>query len=215
MDGHLLRYNNKVKYALIDLETFNLCLHFCANRPWQVGILKTQGDQVTDAKDVRVNWPDAPHLKVGKEAAFITRFDQKLHDKLAISPEEAFAKFWPLLESVDYIIMHNGLKFDIYLLKGFAEYMGKPWKWMIPKVIDTRAVAQGIKLGIPYKPKDGSFIEYQFRMLNMYAKGIKTSLSALGKEFGIEHDYNNLHDAIVDLELNLKVWNKLKIQIEI
>lgn len=215
MDGHLLRYNQKVTYALIDLETFNLCLHFFQNRPWQVGVLKVQGEKVIDAKDIRVKWPDAPHLKIGKEAAIITRFDPILHNKLAILPEEAFKKFWPVLESVDYIIMHNGLKFDLYLLKCWAELMGKPWKWMMPKIIDTKAIAQGIKMNIPYKPKEDNFLEYQYRMANAVVKGIKTSLKTLGPELGITHDYNNLHDAIVDLELNLKVWNKLKYQLEL
>jgi hypothetical protein len=120
-----------------------------------------------------------------------------------------------LLEQADYIIMHNGLKFDLYLLKDYAKMMGKPWKWMMPKILDTKSIAQGIKMGIPYKPKDGEFLEYQYRMANIIAHGIKTRLAILGKEYNIPHDYENLHDAIVDLELNLKVWNKLKFQIEI
>ena len=41
-------------------------------------------------------------------------------------------------------------------------------------------------------------------------KGVKTNLTALGKEYNIDHNYDKLHDALVDLELNLKVWNKLK-----
>lgn len=215
MDGHLLRYNQQVTYALIDLETFNLCLNFCHNRPWQVGVLEVQGGKVVDGKDIRVSWPDCPHLSIGKEAAFITKFNQQEHDKLAILPDSAFNKFWPMLKRADYIIMHNGLKFDIYLLKGFAEFLGQPWKWILPKVIDTRAIAQGWKLNIPFKPKDETLLEYQYRMGNIQAKGVKTSLTALGKEFGIEHNYDKLHDAIVDLELNLKVWDKLKFQIEI
>ena len=32
-----------------------------------------------------------------------------------------------------------------------------------------------------------------------------------GKYYNIDHNYETLHDAINDLELNLKVWNKLKI----
>ena len=58
-------------------------------------------------------------------------------------------------------------------------------------------------------------MEYQYRMSCQIRKTIKTNLSASGKEFGIEHDYDSLHDAIVDLKLNLKVWNKLKWQVEI
>lgn len=215
MDGHLLRYRQDVTYAFIDLETFNLNLSFKYNRPWQVGIIMVKGEKVVDAKDIRVVWPDAPHLSIGKEAAMITRFDPVLHKRLAIEPEEAFNKFWPMLESADKIVMHNGLKFDLYLLKDYATMFGKEWKWMMPKIIDTKSVAQGVKMGIPFKPKDGTFLEWQYRMANIIVKGVKTSLKTLGPEYGISHDYANLHDAIIDLELNLKVWNKLKYQIEI
>ena len=37
----------------------------------------------------------------------------------------------------------------------------------------------------------------------------------MGEEFGIEHDYDKLHDALVDLELNIKVWDKIKYQIDL
>lgn len=215
MDGYLLRYRQDVTYAFIDLETFNLNLSFKYNRPWQVGIILVKGEKVVDAKDIRINWPDAPHLFIGKEAAAITKFDPVLHAKLAVTPEVAFPRFWPLLEQADYIVMHNGLKFDLYLIKDYAVMMGKPWKWIVPKVLDTKSIAQGIKMNIPYKPKDGTFMEYQYRMANIIAHGVKTRLALLGKEYGIAHAYENLHDAIVDLELNLKVWNKMKFQVEI
>ena len=215
MDGHLLRYRTDVTYAFIDLETFNLNLSFKYNRPWQVGIILVKGEKVVDARDIRINWPDAPHLSIGKEAALITKFDPVIHKKLAISPHEAFAKFWPLLEKADYIIMHNGLRFDLYLIKDYARLIGKEWKWIMPRILDTKSIAQGVKMAIPYKPQDGPFLEYQYRMADARVRGIKTSLSTLGKEYGIIHAYENLHDAIVDLELNLKVWNKLKYQVEI
>ena len=215
MDGHLLRYNSNVNYALIDLETFNLCLHFCHNRPWQVGVLEVQGDKIVGGMDIRVNWPDAPHLSIGKEAAMITHFNPEEHARLAIHQNSAFQKFWPVLQRADYIIMHNGLRFDACLLKCWAEMQGVPWKWMMPKIIDTMSVAKGIKMGIPFQPKDGSFLEYQYRMSNVIVKGIKTSLKALGPEYGIQHAYDRLHDAIVDLELNLKVWTKLKFQLDL
>lgn len=215
VDEHLLRFKKNVTYALIDLETFNLNLSFRYNRPWQVGILFVKDEQILEAKDIRIKWPDAPHLSIGEEAAIITRFNPTLHEELAILPKEAFDIFWPLLRAADYIIMHNGLKFDIYLLKDYAEMMGEDWKWMMDKVIDTKSIAQGVKMGLNYKKCDGSFLEYQYRMANIVVKGIKTSLKTLGPEYGIAHDYDKLHDAIVDLELNLKVWNRLKYQIEI
>ena len=51
-------------------------------------------------------------------------------------------------------------------------------------------------------------------MLNVRKKGLKTSLGALGKSYLIDHDYEKLHDALVDLELNSKVWDKIKLQID-
>ena len=80
---------------------------------------------------------------------------------------------------------------------------------MSEKMVDTLSIARGYKFGIDYNPND-SFLEYQYKMIHKRKKGVKTSLSALGKEFNIEHAYSRLHDALVDLELNIKVWNKLK-----
>jgi hypothetical protein len=217
VDGHLLRFNNNIKYGFIDLETFNLCLHFCQNRPWQVGVLKVQGEEIIESQDIRINlkWPDAPHLSIGQGAAIVTRFNEEYHKTLSIPHDEAFYKFWPILQDVDYIVMHNGLRFDLYLLIEYARMMGVDWKFIVPKIIDTKAIAQGIKLNIPFNASKETFLEYQYKMANSFVRGIKTRLELLGKEFGIEHDYERLHDAIVDLQLNLKVWNRLKYQIEI
>jgi hypothetical protein len=69
-------------------------------------------------------------------------------------------------------------------------------------------------MDIPYKPGE-DFIEYQYRIYNTRRKGIRTNMTALGKEFDIKHDYENLHNALVDLGLNLKIWNKLKYSLEL
>lgn len=213
MEENWLRFNKKAKIAFIDVETFNLALNFQINRPWQVAVLKVEGETVLEDVDLMVKWDDCK-FKIGDGAAKITKFDQQAFDLRAISPDEAFPKFWEHLKWADHIIMHNGLRFDIYLLKGYAEYMGEDWSFIFDKVIDTKSVAQGIKLGRPFDSKNDDWMEYQYKMANDRTKGIKTNLTSLGKEFGISHDYDNLHNAIVDLQLNLKVWNKLKYQLE-
>jgi hypothetical protein len=96
----------------------------------------------------------------------------------------------------------------MYLLKN------RNIKHLVNKFIDTNCLAKGIKYGIPKMAKE-SLIEYQYKLLHTYRKGIKTNLTALGKDYTIDHDYENLHNAIVDLDLNLKVWNKIKFQAEI
>lgn len=216
MDEHLLRFDKRKTYAFLDFETFNLGLHFLINRPWQCGILKVTGEKIDQAIDILIDWSkEAPHLRIGNEAAILTKYSQERMDREGIQPTEAFNKFWPVLQEVDYIVMHNGLNFDLYLLKAYADELGKDWKFLMPKIIDTKSVAQGIKMQIPFNPKKDNFLEYQYRMANARVKGIKTRLAILGKEYGIDFDENRLHDAIYDLELNKKVWDKMKYQVEI
>ena len=52
-------------------------------------------------------------------------------------------------------------------------------------------------------------------MYHTRVKGVRTNLSSLGKEYEIDHDYEKLHDALVDLQLNIKVWNKIKWQVDL
>jgi hypothetical protein len=215
MDSHLLRFRKDINYCLIDLETFNLCLNFQQNRFWQVGALDVIADKITKAYNIHVNWPDAPHLKIGEGAKIVTRFDQAKHDSLAVNANEAFSQIWTLLKKVDYILGHNILSFDLYLLKGWAEMNGEDWKWIPKKIIDTDALSRGYKLNIKYNPEKDNLLEYQYRMASTIVKGCKTNLTAMGKEFGIEYDYDNLHDATNDIILNLKIWDQLKYKVEI
>ena len=108
----------------------------------------------------------------------------------------------------------NIIGFDIYLIKEMYKMFGEDYKHLVPKLIDTNCIARGVKMEIPYKPEE-DFTEYQYRIVNTRRKGVRSSLTALGKEFNIDHDYDKLHNAIVDLELNLKVWNKLKYALEL
>jgi hypothetical protein len=100
------------------------------------------------------------------------------------------------------------------LIKDYYEMYGREWKHLVSKVIDTNCLAKGVKYEIPYS-QDMSLIEYQYRVLNERRKGVKTNLTSLGKEYSIEHDYETLHDALNDLHLNIKVWNRLKFQIAV
>ena len=212
MDEHLLRFNKDKKLVFIDCETLNLCLNFCHNLPWQIGMIKVSGDYRTDFKNFYLKWDTG--LKISDEAARITRYSQSTVDRLGVTPEEAFPTIYDWLENADYIVGHNTLGFDIYLIKEYYALMGKSSKHLVNKFIDTNCLAKGIKIGPLYKQSE-SLIEYQYKMLHTIKKGVKTNLTAMGKEYGIEHDYDSLHDALVDLELNLKVWNKIKWQIEV
>jgi len=211
MDGHLIRFDEDKTFVFIDCETENLCLNSFNNLPWQIAMIKTKGSQILDSKDYYVGWDRDVNVSV--EAARITRFNPVDYDKRKIKFEEIFPTIEDWLDNADYIVGHNILGFDIYLIKDFYNYVGKDYRHLMSKIIDTNCIARGVKFELPYRTSE-NFLEYQYKLVHERRKGIKTNLTALGREFQIEHDYDRLHDALVDLELNLKVWNQLKYQLE-
>ncbi|NBP57734.1 hypothetical protein EBU71_14610 [bacterium] len=212
MEENLLRYDKTKKFVFIDCETFNLCLNFCHNLPWQIAMIKAEGDKKVDQKNFYIRWET--DLQISEDAARITRYDHKKVEKDGYCPKEIFPTIKDWLDNADYIVGHNILGFDIYLIKEYYKFMGCDWSHLINKIIDTNALAKGIKCNTPFEKQD-NLIEYQYKMYHAKRKNIRTSLGLLGKENGIEHNYEELHNAINDLDLNLKVWNKLKWQINI
>ena len=213
MREHLLRFDKSKTYVFIDCETFNLCLSSVNNLPWQIAMIKAVAGKKIAEKNFYIKW-DTP-LKIGAEAARITRYSQKIMDDKGIPPEQAFPTIRDWLDNADWIIAHNMLHFDLYLIRDYYRLNNLDYEHLMPKILDTNALARGVKMNMPYREDEGSLIEYQYRTANTRKKGVRTNLMALAKGYKIDHDYDHLHDAIVDLELNLKVWNKLKWEIEI
>jgi len=212
MDSHLLRFKDDKLFVFIDFETENLCLNFNNNMPWQMAMLKSKGGKKTDEQDLMIEWDRK--IDVSPEAARITGFSYNKYNKLKIPHEEVFKVMEEWLEEADYIVGHNILGFDMYLISEFYKKMGKSAMHLIDKAIDTYCLAKAYKLGSE-KPSQASLIEYQYTLLSIRKRGLGGGLGPMGKIFEIDHDYSKLHDALVDLELNLKVWNKLKMQLEI
>ena len=212
MDSHLLRFKDDKLFVFIDFETENLCLNFNNNMPWQMAMLKSKGGKKTDEQDLMIEWDRK--IDVSPEAARITGFSYDKYNKLKTPHEEVFKGMEEWLEEADYIVGHNILGFDMYLISEFYKKMGKSAMHLIDKAIDTYCLAKAYKLGSE-KPSQASLIEYQYTLRGRRKKGLGGGLGAMGKSFEIDHDYSKLHDALVDLELNLKVWNKLKMQLEI
>ena len=209
MDNDFFKKSNGKKLVFMDLETFNLNLNFYSNRPWQVGMIRVVQNKIQDRFDEMVKWDCG--LKISDEAARITRFDQKKFNKLANPESEIFPTVYEWLDDCDYIVGHNILGFDMYLIREWCKIYNKPYDHLFEKSVDTLAIGRGVRSEYYFKKEEEDFFDYQYRLLSYRSKGIRTSLSELGKYYNINHNYGTLHDAINDLELNLKVWNKLKI----
>lgn len=218
MTAPLIRFDRKSTYVFVDCETLNLALNSCHNLPWQIAMIKCRSgksgadSETLDSKDFLIKWDT--NLKISDDAARITRYSQETVDRKGKPPEEIFATVKEWLDDADYIVGHNVLGFDLYLIKDLYKHFGFCYKHLVSKILDTNALARGVKSNFKYD-RSSDLMEYQYCMNNRRIKGIKTNLKALGQEFGIEHDYEKLHNALVDLELNIKVWDKIKYQIDI
>tara|TARA_R110002020_G_scaffold255944_2_gene469612 strand:- start:813 stop:1478 length:666 start_codon:yes stop_codon:yes gene_type:complete len=220
MDNHLIRFQKK-KFLFLDFETFNVCLSDQFNLPWQAATILLEYYEGRNGKiisnelsrhDLYLKWDS--DLKISKEARRITNYTEKNFKKKCIPEEEGFKIIYDQLKTTDYIVGHNVLGFDIYLLRNWYRKHGKSYDDLPYKVLDTFAIAKSIALEYNYKKNECGLLDFQMKMINIRKKGLRTSLGALGKSYEISHNPDKLHNALVDLELNIKIWDKLKYQID-
>lgn len=215
MNKDLLRFQDDKVFTFIDCETLNLCLHPFHNLPWQVSLIETRGGKTLKEHDYYPNFWGDEDVPISDDAKRITRFDQRRFNEVSVDPQSAAESIYEILNRADYICGHNLLGFDVYVLRGVFQKYGLDWRMMMPKIIDTLALMKGVRLGAKYDKGSDTLLSYQYKQINTIAGRLKCSLGALGKEFDIEHDYDRLHDGLVDLRLNVKVWGKIQYMVEI
>lgn len=212
MLDNTLAYDKTSRFCFFDLETFNLNLSYRFNRPWQAGLISRIADRDVEVHDLWIKWPDSK-LKIGAGAAAVTNYDENVFQSKAITNKEAWPIIYRNLEEADFLIAHNGLNFDIFLIAEWYKENGKDYRHLIPKCIDTKCLSVAYKLGLK-KPQNISLFEWQLQFMYFRQKGLKTRLEIMGKEFGID-TVGPLHDAINDLRLNISVFNKLKFSLDL
>lgn len=198
------------RLCFMDMETLNLALHECHNLPWQIAMIIMEGNRIVDKFNFLVKWPFP--VECSKGAAEKNHYDADEIAKNGLPPEEVFEAFDRELNKADYICGHNLVSSDAYWSQCFYRMnKEKPFN-IYPKMLDTHCILKGIKLEQLPKPNEDP-TAWQIRMYHTRKKGLKTQLELMGKEFNIEHDYSKLHDALCDLELNVKVFDQIRYQI--
>ena len=210
MKETLLRFNKNQRYVVFDTETEGLNL--VTSRPWQIAWLVAQGDKIISRTDRFIHWPS---LNVSEGAARITGFSQKEYEKKSRPPNEVWEEFsQDLFDERNIIIGQNLLGFDVYMVdiwrKGLLEPLDQEY---ISRIMDTKALATAIAKNIPYT--SGDFINWQYRLLHYRERGLKTSQAFLLKHYGIDHDPKRLHDALYDIEMNFKIFQKQLFDLEL
>lgn len=213
MNEELLRFNNKQKYIIFDFETCNLNLASLDNKPWQLGFLLAQGKNILNKFNFLIRWDD---LRISNEARKITGFNDIIYKNKAVDPDLVLKEFEKYLYDEDYLIIgHNILGFDIYIHNILRKNLNKKSNYSyLNRCIDTLSLAKAIKKDI--KPDSGQdFLCWQYKLNSFFEKRMGCSIQALCKKYDIEFDVNMLHDALYDIELNFKIFNKQLWELEI
>ena len=80
MNDNLLRFKKDLNLVIFDYETCNLNLGLSSNKPWQLAFIVVKNGKIIEKQDYHLGWDD---LNVSKDAAKITGFNKKKHDKVS------------------------------------------------------------------------------------------------------------------------------------
>jgi len=210
MNDQLLRFDKKQKYLVLDTETEGLNL--LKSKPFQVSWVIAQGGRILEKNDRYLFWPD---LNMSEGAANINHFDDRHYKKNAEDPKAVWDDFSKELYNPEYIILgQNLLGFDVYMINIWRKLLGLGSDHSyIDRIIDTLSLARAIEKNDA--PDMDNFIYWQYKWVNFFQRGLKTSQLALLKKYNIDHDKSRLHNALYDIEMNFKIFQKQIFDIEL
>lgn len=193
------------RFLVFDFETEGLSEFFA--RPWQIAYLIAENDKIVERFNAYIYWKD---LNISKGAAMVTNFRREQYDVKADVRESRsiFDRFEKeLYNPKNTIVGHNILGYDCYIHNTWRRHYGLPSDYSyLPRLIDTNPVAKAIKLGIKMRPEEDR-LAFQYKLMHFRKKGLKSSLTYLCKEYGIEVNEVLAHDAHYDIEQNFKIFN--------
>jgi len=119
-------------------------------------------------------------------------------------------KFEKYLYDDSYLIIgHNILGFDVYIHSIHRILCGKTYDYSyINRVIDTNCLARSIKNQVSNSEED-DLLSFQYKLLNLRTKNIKTNLKQLCKDYQIIFDETRLHEALYDVEKTFEVFHSM------
>jgi DNA polymerase III epsilon subunit-like protein len=193
---------NQTIYVL-DTETESLNLG--TSRPWEFAWVKMVGGKIVDSQSRYLLWKD---LNVSSDAARVTGFDLEKYTATAIDPDVVYDEIKEWFFGDSLLGFHNGLNFDVYQIRNWFREIGKStdFEW-VKRVVDTNALAKALKSDS--RPDLENFDAWQYRWINFVKRGLKTNVTALCKEFGIEIDETKTHQGDYDCYLTAQIYKKI------
>ena len=112
------------------------------------------------------------------------------------------------------IIGQNILGFDVYMINIWRKLIGLPADYsFVERIIDTRSLSVAIFKEI--LPDKENFLSWQYKMLHLREKNLKTSQGFMLKYYNIPHDPKMLHNSLYDVEMTFEIFKKQIFNIEL
>lgn len=205
----LLRFKKDQLFLLPDTETEGVNLFL--SRPWSIAWLTATQDEILEKHDHYIYWKD---INVSRDAARITGFDRQKYFARAEPAAEILDKFESYLNDPRYLIVGHNFFFDAEMINSWRRALGRPVNWnFLPRMICTNCLAKSHKKGIPFDRTN--FLLSLFKFNSYIEKGLKTNLGQMCRDFGIELDESQQHQAGYDIKRGYEVFKKLLWSIEI
>jgi DNA polymerase III epsilon subunit-like protein len=199
----LLRFKKQQNYITVDVETEGLNL--ISSKPWQVSWIICRGDKLVSKHDHFIRWDN---INVSADAARVTGFNKNDYYEKAESPIEVFNQLAKHLYDPSFLVIgQNLLGFDVYMINVWRKLMGlKSDHSYVNRVIDTKSISTAIFKNI--LPDKENFLSWQYKMLHIREKGLKTNQAFMLKYYDIPHDPKRLHDSLYDVEMTFEIFKK-------
>jgi DNA polymerase III epsilon subunit-like protein len=199
----LLRFKKDQSYICVDTETEGLNL--TSSKPWQVSWVVCRGHNIISKHDHFIRWDN---INVSADAARITGFDKDYYYSRAEDPMEVFKKLSKYLYDPSFLLIgQNLLGFDVYMINVWRKLMEMKSDYSyVNRIIDTKSISTAIFKNI--LPDKENFLSWQYKMLHIREKGLKTSQAFMLKYYDIPHDPKKLHDSLYDVEMTFEIFKK-------
>lgn len=212
LDNDLLRYK-QYNYVVLDTETCSLQLSPQHNFPWALGYIVVENGQTIKEVDAYI-WKD--NLKIGADAARITRFSPELYKRRARPAKEVYDDFAKYYYDDSYLKIGTNTYYDWHMIKCLEYHLGiKDTPDNNHLIYCTHALSKALKLNLTPPKNKEEFIIFQFALLNIVRKGLKTGIKAMVEHFQIPYSEADHHGALSDCHYTNAIWKKLIWSMEI
>lgn len=161
------------------------------------------------------HWVFQNNVEIPEKITELTGITKEIIDAEGTDPKQNLLEFLPLFKKAKKNITHNGVRFDIPFLIGYAKHVlgwSAQEEMAVTNLIrstafDTAVDFKAEKLGHEQEPRE-SYAQFADRVMNERVAGLKFNLGLVCDEKKIDRSNVVQHRALADVYLTHEVYKK-------